>query len=159
MLSPAPVMTWTGFYIGVNVGYGWANVGSASFSNDLDGIIGGGQIGYNHQIGQFALGVEGDFRLSGEDRTDSGTVLGIAFTVDQNIQWFGTLRGRIGYAFGPWMIFATGGAAWQNYELSVSVLGTTASDDTTNLGWTVGGGAEWMFAPQWSAKIEYLYMD
>ena len=159
MLSPAPVMTWTGFYVGANVGYGWADVGVEGFSSDLDGIIGGGQIGYNYQMGQWVLGVEGDFQGSAESRSDTGTVLGIAFTLDQQIQWFATLRGRIGYAFGPWMIYATGGAAWQNYELSVSALGTTVSDDATKLGWTIGGGAEWMFAPQWSLKGEYLYMD
>ena len=159
MLSPAPVATWTGFYVGANVGYGWANVGVEGASSDLSGIIGGGQVGYNYQMGQWVLGVEGDFQASAESRSDSASVLGITFTVDQKIRWFGTLRGRLGYAFNSVMIYATGGAAWQNYELSVSALGASASDDTTNLGWTVGAGVEWMFAPQWSVKGEYLYMD
>lgn len=159
IFSPAPVATWTGFYVGANVGYGWANVGTAAFSDDLSGVIGGGQIGYNYQVSQWVLGVEGDFQGSAESRTDSGSVLGTTFTIDQQIRWFGTLRGRLGYAFNDVLIYATGGAAWQNYELSVSALGTTVSDDTTKIGWTVGGGVEWMFAPQWSVKGEYLYMD
>ena len=155
----APELTWNGFYIGANVGYGWANVGVSGVSNDLNGIIGGGQVGYNWQIGQFVLGAEGDFQYSGESRSDSTSILGITFTVDQKIQWFATARARLGYAFGPWMLYATGGAAWQNYKLSVSALGGEASDDATKIGWTAGGGLEWMFLPQWSAKVEYLYMD
>lgn len=156
---PAPGLTWNGFYVGANVGYGWANVGVSGVSNDLNGIIGGGQIGYNWQMGQFVLGAEADFQASGESRSDTASVLGISFTVDQKIQWFGTARGRIGYAFGPWMVYGTAGAAWQNYKLSVSALGSEASDNTTKIGWTAGGGLEWMFLPKWSAKVEYLYMD
>lgn len=155
----APEMTWSGFYIGANVGYGWANVGTSGVSNDLNGIIGGGQLGYNWQLGKFILGAEADFQASGESRSDTATVLGTSFTVDQKIQWFGTARGRIGYAFGPWMVYGTGGVAWQNYKLSVSALGSEISDNSTKIGWTAGGGIEWMFLPKWSAKIEYLYMD
>ncbi len=155
----APVTSWTGFYIGGNVGYGWANVGVDGVSNDLTGVIGGGQLGYNWQTGPVVFGVEGDFQGADESRTDTVTSLGVAFTVDQQIQWFATLRGRLGYAWGPAMLYVTGGAAWQNYKLSVSALGTSVSDDKTRTGWTVGGGGEWMFAPNWSAKLEYLYMD
>ncbi len=155
----APELTWNGFYIGANVGYGWASVGVSGVSNDLNGIIGGGQVGYNWQINNFVLGAEGDFQASGESRSDSASLLGITFTVDQKIPWFATARGRIGYAFGPWMVYATGGVAWQNYKLSVSALGTEVSDSATKLGWTAGGGLEWMFLPRWSAKVEYLYMD
>lgn len=155
----APTTTWTGFYIGGNVGYGWADVGVEGASNNLTGVIGGGQLGYNWQTGPVVFGVEGDFQGADESRTDTVTALGVAFTVDQHIQWFATLRGRLGYSWGPAMLYVTGGAAWQNYKLSVSALGTSVSDDTTRTGWTVGGGGEWMFAPNWSAKLEYLYMD
>lgn len=158
-IAPAPVMTWTGFYIGANVGYGWADVGAAGFSNQLNGVIGGGQIGYNWQAGQFVIGIEGDFQGADESRSDSGTIGGIGFTVNQDIPWFGTLRGRIGYAFDNWLVYFTGGGAWQRYNLSVTALGTTVSDHTSRGGWTVGGGVEWMFAPQWSGKVEYLYTD
>lgn len=155
----APEPTWSGFYVGANVGYGWANVGVDGVSNDLTGIVGGGQIGYNWQFNQFVLGAEADFQISGESRSDSASIAGVTFTVDQKIQWFGTARGRLGYAFGAWMLYGTAGVAWQNYKLSVSALGTEISDDATKIGWTAGGGLEWMFLPQWSAKVEYLYMD
>src|SRR5216683_213363 len=73
-ISPAPIMTWTGFYAGVNAGYGWANVGVAGASNNLSGFIGGGQLGYNWQIGAFVIGVEGDFQGSTQRRSDTVTV-------------------------------------------------------------------------------------
>src|SRR6185312_443033 len=158
-IAPQPVMTWTGFYVGANAGYGWANVGTAGVSNDLKGFIGGGQLGYNWQTGAWVFGVEGDFQGGNESRSDTATLAGISFTVDQKIQWFATARGRIGYAFDAWMLYFTGGAAWQNYKLSVSALGGSIDDNTTKMGWTVGGGLEWMFMPRWSAKLEYLYMD
>ena len=158
-IAPEPVMTWTGFYIGANAGYGWANVSTGGISSDLKGFIGGGQLGYNWQTGAWVFGVEGDFQGANEKHSDTGTILGIDFTVDQKIQWFATARGRIGYAFDAWLLYFTGGAAWQNYKLSVSALGTSVDDNTTKMGWTLGGGIEWMFMPRWSAKLEYLYMD
>ena len=162
-LSPAPVSTWTGFYVGVNAGYGWASVSDvtpgASSSNTLTGFIGGGQIGYNYQMGSFVLGLEGDFQGTAQKRSDTFSIGGVAFTVDQKIPWFGTARGRIGYAFGPWMIYGTGGVGWVNYKLSVSALGTTVSDNATKTAFVVGGGLEWMMMQNWSTKLEYLYMD
>lgn len=157
--QPEAVTTWTGFYIGANLGYGWAHVGTSDFSNDLNGVIGGGQLGYNWQTGAWVIGIEGDFQGSGESRSDVGTVGGTTFNVDQSIPWFATLRGRIGYAFGPAMIYFTGGGAWENYKLSVSAPGGSVNDNTTKTAWTIGGGGEWMFAPRWSAKLEYLFMD
>jgi len=153
--APIPVLTWTGFYAGVNIGGGWADVGDTGGSNDLTGILGGGQLGYNWQAGNVVFGLEGDFQGTGQTRSD--TVSG--FSVDQKLPWFATLRGRLGYAAGPWMLYATGGAAWVDYKMEVSALGTTVSDDTAKSAWTVGGGVEWMFVPSWSAKIEYLYLD
>jgi outer membrane immunogenic protein len=156
-VTPAPVMTWTGFYAGLNAGYGWANVsvsGSGS-SSDLDGFVGGGQIGYNWQTGPLVIGLEGDFQGSAQSTSDSA--LGI--TVDQDLRWLATLRGRLGYASGPWLFYVTGGAAWLNYQLTVSAGGASVDADDTKGGWTLGGGVEWMFAPKWSAKLEYLYVD
>jgi outer membrane immunogenic protein len=155
----APPMTWTGFYAGVNLGYGWADVSTDVTSSDLTGVIGGGQVGYNWQTGPLVLGIEGDFQGSGQNKSDSGTFGGVPFTVDQKLPWFATLRGRLGYAAGPWLFYGTGGAAWANYKLSITALGVTASDDSTRTAWTAGGGVEWMFLPKWSAKLEYLYID
>ena len=156
-IAPAPI--WTGFYAGVNLGGGWASVGTPVSSSDLSGFIGGGQIGYNWQVDQVVFGVEGDFQGSTQSTSDTGVVAGIPFTVDQKLPWFATLRGRLGYAPGPWLIYITGGAAWVNYELDVTAPGGSVSDHTTKAAWTVGAGVEWMFVPRWSAKLEYLYMD
>lgn len=156
-MSPAPVMSWTGFYAGLNAGYGWANtsVTGVSGSSNLTGFVGGGQIGYNWQINSLVLGLEAD--LQGTGQSNSASALGI--TVEQKLPWFATARGRIGYAFGPWMLYATGGAGWVNYKLSASGFGVSVSDNATKAAWTLGGGVEWMFAPRWSIKAEYLYLD
>lgn len=158
--EPVPAFSWTGFYVGLNAGYGWANVnnGDATSSN-INGFVGGGQIGYNWQLNSFVLGVEGDFQGTLQKQSTGATVAGIGFTVDQKIPWFGTARGRLGYAWGPWMIYGTGGAAWVNYKLTISALGAEVTDNTTKTAWTAGGGVEWMFIPNWSAKVEYLYID
>jgi outer membrane immunogenic protein len=150
-------MTWTGFYAGLNAGYGWANTSltGVTGSSNLNGFVGGGQIGYNWQISSLVLGLEGDFQGTGQ--RNSASALGI--TVEQKLPWFATARGRIGYAFGPWMLYATGGAAWVNYKLSASGFGVTVSDDATKAAWTIGGGVEWMFTQNWSVKAEYLYLD
>lgn len=158
---PAPLMTWTGFYFGGNAGYGWASVENTTNggASDLSGFVGGVQLGYNWQVNSFVFGIEGDFQGSAQKKSDDFSALGIAFTIDQKIPWFATARGRLGYAVGPWMLYATGGAAWVNYQLTVSALGVSADDDVTKTAFTVGGGLEWMFAPRWSTKLEYLYFD
>jgi outer membrane immunogenic protein len=158
-LAPTPTSSWTGVYVGANVGYAWGTGSSGGISDDMNGVIGGGQLGYNWQSGPLVLGVEGDIQASGQKNSDTATLAGIRFTLDREVPWFATLRGRIGYASGPWLIYGTGGAAWGNYKITISALGTSASDDTTKTAWTGGGGVEWMFAPKWSAKLEYLYID
>ena len=162
-ITPPPlVTTWTGFYVGLNAGYGWADVSIDNGpGSDLNGFVGGGQIGYNWQSGNWVLGVEGDFQGSAQSTSDSAfsPILGTTLTVDQDIPWLATLRGRLGYASGDWLYYVTGGAAWVNYKLTVSIPGTSVETDTTKGAWTVGGGVEWMFVPKWSAKLEYLYID
>jgi outer membrane immunogenic protein len=153
----APV--WSGFYVGVNAGYGWANFDNNFGSDKMKGFVGGGQLGYNWQLGSFVLGVEGDMQYSAQKRTETAVIGGTTFTGEEKVPWFGTARGRLGYAFDTVMIYGTGGAAWSNFKASVSALGLTASTDTTKMGWTAGGGVEWMFLPRWSVKAEYLYID
>ncbi len=157
---PAPI--WSGFYAGINGGYGWAKVGdvaAGASSSNLNGWLGGGQIGYNWQAGSFVFGVEGDIQATGQKRSDNFTIGGTAFSVDQKMPWFATARGRIGYAWGPWMAYGTAGVGWVNYKLSVSSGGASVSDNTTKAAFVVGGGLEWMATGNWSAKLEYLYMD
>ena len=155
---PLP-LDWGGFYVGANAGYGIASVGDTNTSDRISGAIGGAQIGYNWQPGRLLLGIEADFQGSTQKRSDVITIGGTAFTVDQKLPWFATARGRLGYADGPWLLYATGGAAWVNYKLSVSALGTTVSDDATKAAFAGGGGLEYMLAQRWSAKLEYLYID
>lgn len=163
MYSPAPVFSWTGFYVGANAGYGWANTSVTNIggiavtgSSNLNGFLGGAQIGYNWQgASPLVLGIEADFQGTGQNRTD--TALGIS--LKQELPWFGTVRGRVGYAFDRAMIYATGGLAFVDYKMTLSGFGLTASSDTSKAGWTAGAGVEWMFAPQWSTKFEYLYID
>jgi outer membrane immunogenic protein len=154
-----PSFNWTGFYVGANVGYGSATLdpGLVNSTDRLKGINGGAQIGYNWQMNSLVLGLETDIQASDQKQEDS--FAGGALTVSQKSKWFGTVRGRVGYAPGPWMIYATGGFAYANYDATVTVLGFGASGSTNANGWTVGAGAEWMFMPRWSVKAEYLYMD
>jgi outer membrane immunogenic protein len=157
--TPIYAPVWSGFYVGVNAGYGWATYDTAVGSDKMKGFIGGGQLGYNWQFGSIVAGVEGDFQYSGQKRSETAVIGGVTFTGDEKVQYFGTARGRLGYAFDSILLYATGGAAWTNLKASVSALGATVSTDTTKMGWTAGGGVEWMFLPRWSVKAEYLYID
>ncbi len=132
------------------------------------GVLGGAQVGYNLQFNQFVLGVETDFQ--GTSISSSGNnapltlyqspfnannymaPLGAVSGSNVDLSWFGTVRGRVGYLITPTLlIYGTGGFAYGQ----VSAFGFS----TTPTGWTAGGGVEWMFAPHWSAKAEYLYVD
>src|SRR5262249_33480737 len=155
-----PGYGWTGFYIGGNIGYGWADVSVDPLpSQRLTGVVGGGQLGYNWQTGNLVFGVEADFQGSAQKRTDSATVGGIGFTVDQKIPWFATVRARGGFVVDRAFLYATGGWAYINYKMDISALGTTVSSSTSKSGWVVGGGVEWALWDRWTAKFEYLYMD
>jgi outer membrane immunogenic protein len=160
IITAAPAWTWTGFYGGVNVGYAWSSGSDPNFTSNMSGVIGGGQLGYNWQTGMFVLGIEGDFQGSDQHRSDTGVLGGLTYTVDRRIPWFATLRGRAGITTGPMLFYFTGGGAWLNYQLTSTTAGFgSVSDNATTTAWTIGGGAEWMFAPRWSAKLEYLYLD
>ena len=157
--APAPVATWAGFYVGGNVGWGWAKadatVGGVSGSTNFNGVIGGGQIGYNFQSGALVFGGEFDIQGSDQHRTDT---LGPA-SVTLRIPYFLTARARAGYASDNWLFYLTGGAGYSKLTLDASVLGVTATANDYRWSWVVGGGVETMFSQRWSAKLEYLYMD
>jgi outer membrane immunogenic protein len=151
IIASVPVFTWTGFYVGVNAGYGWntndsITVGGVRFDlDDEGGFVGGAQAGYNYQIGSFVVGLEGDIQYAdfgGDDRFDFDND-GIADDDFNNSDWFGTVRARAGVAFDRALIYATGGFAF--------------ADDAT--GWTVGGGLEYAFTNNLSAKVEGLYVN
>jgi outer membrane immunogenic protein len=155
---------WTGFYVGGHIGYGWARndyfdplVPFNLRDTSASGILGGGQVGYNYQIGQFVVGAEGDMSATG---IKGGPALGPA-SFNTATNWTATLAGRAGVAFDRWLVYAKGGAAWANntYSTNFYSFPGAASVSDTRIGWVVGAGVEWAFAPQWSAKIEYNFMD
>ena len=219
----AVVYEWTGFYIGLSAGGGFGlggidnrvtsafcnitaagcDPGQASaaavaavpggFDTHPSGFIGGGQIGYNYQMGWFVWGVEADFSgadINGSDsKTLTATVVDktpmlpvtivdtITGTAHQKLDWLGTLRGRVGIVpFTALLVYATGGLAFGHVSADTNLSETgvlivngtpittlsstaTASTSSTQWGWTVGGGAEWMFAPHWSLKAEFIYYN
>jgi outer membrane immunogenic protein len=146
----APVFTWTGFYAGVNGGYSFGGfTGTAApLLRDPAGFTGGGQIGYNHQIGQFVIGVETDLQFS--DVKGGGT----APIARGRLDYFGTLRARGGIAFDRAFIYATAGYAYGNAKVT-QVGGLT--DANFHNGWTAGAGIEYALGQNLSLKGEYLY--
>jgi outer membrane immunogenic protein len=143
--QPLNAYSWAGPYLGGNLGYewGWVNNNPAKPS----GFVGGVQAGYNFQNGPWVFGVEGDIQAAGADDTFAPWKF--------SNPWFGTLRGRAGYALSNVLFYGTAGLAFG--ELRAQTFGWTESH--TSAGWTIGAGAEVGFAPNWSAKLEYLYID
>ena len=137
--------SWAGPYLGANLGYAWGAV--ANNPAKPSGFVGGVQAGYNWQSGSFVFGLEGDIQATGAEETFAPWKF--------SNPWFGTVRGRAGFAFNNVMFFGTGGLAFG--ELRATTFGL--SESHTNAGWTLGAGAEMGLAPNWSAKIEYLYVD
>jgi outer membrane immunogenic protein len=170
----APVMTysWTGCYIGGNVGAGSAHTrqnfappfAGALFSDSQGtGVIGGAQVGCDYQFDRVVIGAQGQFDFG---RINSSAVepLFPTFTSAAQTKQIFTATGRVGYLATPAVLaYVKGGAAWAQTNLSVtgSVPVTFLSESATlnRSGWTVGGGAEWMFLPGWSVFAEYNYMD
>ena len=159
-----PALTWTGFYVGANAGYGWGNVntsngwgwgGRSTSVGDLDGFVGGGQVGYNYQMGQFVLGLEAD--LQGADLSTGSSIYGDAVKTE----YFGTVRARVGVAFDRFMPYITGGWAYGNVKTSFTDLaGNRFSHDSSHTGgYAIGGGLEYAFTNNIIGGVEYLYVD
>ena len=143
--QPLNAYSWAGPYLGGNLGYAWGSVDNNP--TKPSGFAGGVQAGYNWQNGPWVFGVEGDIQASGAEQTFAPWKF--------SNPWFGTLRGRAGYALNNVLFYGTAGLAFG--ELRATTFGLTESN--TNAGWTLGVGAEMGFAPNWSAKVEYLYVD
>src|SRR6202161_4358198 len=143
--QPLNMYSWAGPYIGGNIGWDWGSVDNNP--TKPSGFVGGAQAGYNWQTGPWVFGVEGDIEATGAQ--DNSRPWKFSHS------WVGTVRGRAAYAFSNILFYGTGGLAFG--ELRGETFGLAESH--TNLGWTAGVGAEVGFAPNWSAKIEYLYVD
>jgi outer membrane immunogenic protein len=175
-----PVYNWTGFYIGGVAGYGWGRddwtriVGSGGGSAngtvrsfDPNGGVVGGQIGYNFQMNQLVFGVEGGMVWSGLNGGFSGLNDNGLASWNTNERWIGNIAGRIGFAANNVLFYGKGGVAWTNDDYNHPAtsgpgagsipLNYTGSD--TRVGWLVGAGIEYGFSPNWTAKLEYNYMD
>ena len=153
--SSAEPWNWTGFYVGINGGYGfgtsnWTSAGGTTGDFNVRGALAGGTIGYNLQTGLWVWGLEGDVDASWIKGTDA------TICCETKNDWLATARGRIGYAMDRWMPYITGGAAFGDVKMT-PVGG--ASETDTRFGWTGGGGLEYAFMGAWSAKVEYLYVD
>lgn len=142
----APLFNWTGFYAGGHVGYGWGDASGV----DTNGWFGGGQIGVNYQFApNWVWGVEADVSGGQIDGGNAATVGRFKNDV------FGTARVRLGYTVDRTMVYGTGGLAWADSKATLGAV----SDSQTNIGWALGAGIEYAFAPNWSAKIEYMHAD
>ncbi len=156
--GPVAGPLWNGPYVGINGGYAWGGNSSLTVIEDPtfapSGAFGGGQIGYNWQgmwHPHLVLGIEAD--IDAADIKGSTTVLGNKAEVDLN--WFGTVRGRVGYAAGEALIYGTGGFAFGDSQDKLN--GKTVHTGTS--GYAAGGGVEYAFNPAWSGKVEYLYIN
>jgi outer membrane immunogenic protein len=216
-----PVYDWTGFYVGGNVGYSWGNssgtqtltdpgppstlLNSAATKFHMDGVIGGGQLGYNWQRDRWVFGLEADIQASRQAGNGSAVCAGgtaaalnslcalghlgdtvpfnvpafpVTGTLAESLDWFGTVRGRIGPTITPTILaYVTGGLAYGEVSASNTVGGFNItgpqgtngstitpftgafSNSTLKVGWTVGVGVEGVISGNWTAKLEYLYID
>lgn len=187
-----PVFTWTGCYVGLNVGYGWARFNKsevrqfdattgalifnhADFDFDDDGAVGGVQAGCNWQFGTWVWGIEGDIQVTSiearnvfDDRLFAITTPRTFDTEAQSaLRWFGTARGRLGWTFTPeTLLYVTGGFAYGRVDSNLGfrpnvggIVTNIEFDAQNHFGWTVGVGGEAKIAPNFSAKLEYLYVD
>jgi outer membrane immunogenic protein len=172
LINAHSAFSWTGFYAGMNGGYGWgkqslesvtpsggAVMPCSTFATDcklsLRGTIVGGTVGFNLQAGAAVFGIETDLNYA--DAPASTPVFG-ADELETRVQWFGTLRGRLGYAYGALMPYVTGGLYVQHATATYSVPTIfSGSRSDLSIGWTLGGGVEYALDESWSIKGEYLY--
>jgi len=175
--APIALYNWSGFYIGGHVGglWGdkdWTDVTAPPVvplgSHDVSGFLAGGQVGFNYQVGTWVFGIEGQVSWTDANGDHAcATALGVVLvTCSTDMNWVGTVAGRIGYAFNNVLLYAKGGAAFADEDFTITpsalgllVLSNFSTVGHTRSGWMVGAGIEYGFTPNWSAKIEYNYMD
>lgn len=159
-------MNWTGFYVGVNGGYGWGDAITATIddpvkrksfsrtSSNPGGFVGGGQLGYNWQTGYWVFGFEADIQYADLGGAIEWTTYNNLNLKNGDGQYFGTIRARLGYAIERSLFYATGGFAYGGL-LDNSLSGKS----TSNQGFALGGGFEYAFTENWTGRIEGLYVN
>ena len=168
-----PAASWAGWYIGAHAGVAWQNTQAETLfdfgedrlfpggntSASKTGFIGGGQIGYNWQNGNFVFGLEGD--ISGLGGKTSTGLPGYDTALESRIRWLSTVRGRFGLAVGNTMAYMTAGVAIGGVKNAINLLSSpySGSSSTTKVGWTVGGGVEHMLNRNWTIGLEALFVD
>jgi outer membrane immunogenic protein len=169
--------SWTGFYIGGNIGGAWGrgNVTDSLLGlnfgdvNNNGAFIAGGQLGFNYQFSNFVLGVEGDFDWASNTNNTAAAGNGVlvpgggAIQVTSNNRWITTLAARFGVTYDHWLFYGKAGGGWvgnDNFTITNTATGAsiTGSNNNSNSGWLVGAGIEWAFADNWLAKVEYDYL-
>jgi outer membrane immunogenic protein len=166
-----PVYNWTGSYVGINGGWGWGTAKwtvapipatplAAGLSNSIsdNGGVVGGTLGFNWQIagfGGFVFGGEGDWDYSAINTGTTAAICNFSGNCQTGNNWLATVRGRAGYAWDRILFYGTAGGAFANVQTVFN--GATMSH--SQAGWTAGAGVEWAFAENWSAKLEYLYIN
>jgi outer membrane immunogenic protein len=186
VVAPVPLFSWTGCYIGGHIGGGWGrkeisipNLAEAAgippsqvtfsvppITVDTSGFLGGGQVGCNYQFTpNFVIGIEGEGSaadIKGDENAPTVEfIVPISSTFHAKTEWLASVTGRLGWAAGPWLIYAKGGVAWagDKYSADIPVFQEHIDASETRTGWTVGGGVEWAFWSNWSAKLEYDFYD
>jgi outer membrane immunogenic protein len=161
---PPPIFTWTGFYLGAHLGGVFAgenNFNGLALSNNDARFMGGVQVGADWQFyGNWVVGAEGQYSWLSGNSSNAVFPGGIVYGNDQ--RGLGSITARLGYAFGPALVYAKGGYAYADNRESVTFAGTPTPfllSANHNHGWTVGAGVEYMFAPSWAVKAEYQYYD
>ncbi|WP_051335494.1 outer membrane beta-barrel protein [Methylocapsa acidiphila] len=195
LAPPTPIFTWTGVYLGGQVGYAWTNghsaIDSVAYDNlgnayynsfypqsNAGGVIGGAHVGYNLQINQWVLGLEGDVDGSSLNKTASSQPYSsyyldfVPTTVHSSLSVQGSIRGRVGYAFDRLLLYWTGGVAFGGFDQSIRTDYPGCSSRTclfgvrfsgqdsfseTRVGWTAGGGVEYAIDAHWSIRAEYRF--
>ena len=186
-LPPPPVFTWTGIYIGGQVGYAWSSGNfkffgvdpisgiafSASGDPNPNGVIGGGHVGYQYQINQWVLGIEGSVDGTSLSKTAVVALPGVfgggaTVNAHSSADIQGSIRGKLGIAWDRVLIYATGGVAFGGFNTDWSLAGTTPAGvpifassnfSNTRVGWTVGGGLQYAVTNNWWIFAEYRYSD
>jgi outer membrane immunogenic protein len=159
-LPVAPLYNWTGFYVGVNGGgavgnSNWTDPNDPATGNfTVDGGLFGGTIGANYQTGRWVFGLEGDWDWSNLSATTFNTSCAFVGCTTQS-DWLATVRGRVGYTWDRLLVYGTAGGAFADVQ---AAAGSLPLSDSVQAGWTAGAGVEYAFLPNWTAKVEYLYV-